>query len=482
MPTTTTGKKILTATTTNMSTSQKSIMMPSMRESSSLASFDDDDIEGGYSSHDDDDIPDMVITVSKLMNNGKMPRRRSQCEQLSFRRPSVLSSSGDSDNATWLLPQLHSSSSQSSSSSSPQRKNPSYHLPVMAASSSALLLVVMTIFVVAQLHAQVATLRSHLEIANQSRAYLEKSASDLHSKLTLRETALNHCTRAHSTATKHNLDQSDALRTLRQELIESNLKAERLMDRDANVASLMAAERRLSWSEGRWDKHVNGIGQSSHQRVLEKYGQGPHHVELQVQLPSSQVVGGSSTPIIETIKIELAPLDMMPHSIHVFLEQISSGMWDDGAFDLHVGHVFMAHNRELAESFNDKEEIPMMSFPEFNADYPHDRYTIAFPSPLSTSKQGTSRRAFYINLQDNSSHHSPRVESFSSGGAGVATAITKERSVEGESCFGKIVDEASRRIVDRMDALSVHDGRRGNLNESVIIKTARVVGMVDDNK
>jgi hypothetical protein len=168
---------------------------------------------------------------------------------------------------------------------------------------------------------------------------------------------------------------------------------------------------------------------------------------------------------------------MMPHSIHVFLEQISSGMWDDGAFDLRSGHVFMAHNRELAESSNDKEEIPMLSFPEFNADYPHDRYTIAFPSPLSTSKQGTSpRRAFYINLQDSSSHHSPRVESFSSGGAGVATTITEERFIEGESCFGKIVDEASRRVVDRMDALSVDDGRRGNLNESVILKTARVVG------
>ena len=450
-------------------------MMPSMRESSSLASSDDDDIESGYSSHDD--IPEMVITVSKLMNNGKIPRRRSQCEQLSFRRSSVLSSSGDSDNASWLLPQLLPSSSQSLSSSSPQRKDPSYHLPVMAASSSALLLVVMTIFVVAHLHDQVATLRSHLEIANQSRAYLEKSASDLHSKLTLRETALNHCNRAHSTTTKHNLDQSDALRTLRQELIESNLKIERLMDRDANVASLMAAERRLSWSEGRWEKHVNGIGTRSHQRVLEKYGQGPHHVELQVQLPSYQVVGGSSTPIVETIKIELAPLDMMPHSIHVFLEQISSGMWDDGAFDLHSGHVFMAHNRELAESPNDKEEIPMLSFPEFNADYPHDRYTIAFPSPLSTSKQGNSpRQAFYINLQDNSSHHSPRVESFSSGGAGVATTITEERFVEGESCFGKIFDESSRRVVDRMDALSADDGRRGNLNESVILKTARVVG------
>jgi hypothetical protein len=448
--------------------------MPSVRASSSIASFDDNDIEIGDSSHDD--IPETVITVSKLMNNGKVPRRRSQCEQLSFRRPSGLSSSGDNDSASWSLQQLLPSSSHSTSSSSPQRKGPSYHLPVMAASSSALLLVAMTIFVVSQQYVQVASLRSQLEIANQSRLYLEKAASDLHSKLTLKETALNHCNRAHSTTTKHNLDQSDAIRTLHQALIESNLKVERLMDRDANVASLMTAERRLRWSEGRWDKYVSGIAQRSHQRVVEKYGKGPHHVELQVQLPPSQGEGGSSIPTVETIKIELAPLDMMPHSIRVFLEQISSGMWDDSAFDLHAGHVFMAHNRGSEESSYDKEEIPMMSFPEFNADYPHDRYTIAFPSPWSTSNQGTSpRRAFYINLQDNSSHHSPRVESFSSGGAGAATPITEERFVEGESCFGTIFDEASRRVVDRMDALSVDDGKRGNLNESVIIKSARVV-------
>ena len=46
--------------------------------------------------------------------------------------------------------------------------------------------------------------------------------------------------------------------------------------------------------------------------------------------------------------------------------------------------------------------------------------------------------------------------------------------VEGEPCFGKIVDEESRRVVDRMDGLSM--GERGLLKERVVIKSARIVG------
>ena len=206
-------------------------MTPSMRMSSSLTSSVEDDIEGGYSSNEDSscnnssaDPREMVIIVSKLMNNGKMPRRRSQCEQLSFRRPKA------------SLPQPPPSSSHSSSPSSPKRKGPSYHLPIMITSSLALLLVVLATSVISQQHAQVASLQLKLEIANQHRAYLEKSASDLHTKLTLRDTALGHCNDAHSRIFKDNLGQGDAMRTLRQELIESRREVDRLKVRDANVA------------------------------------------------------------------------------------------------------------------------------------------------------------------------------------------------------------------------------------------------------
>lgn len=220
-----------------MSTSQQSIMTPLMRMSSSLTSSDDDDIEGGYSSNEDcnsnnssADPREMVIMMSKLVNNGKIPRRQSQCEKLSFRRPKA------------SLPQPPPSYSQSSSSPSPKRKDQSYHLPIIVTSSLSLFLVVLAIFVVSQQHAQVASLQLKLEIANQHRAYLEKSASDLHFKLTLRDTAVGHCNDAHSRMLKDNLGQGDVMRNLRQELIESRIEVERLKARDANVARTAVKE------------------------------------------------------------------------------------------------------------------------------------------------------------------------------------------------------------------------------------------------
>jgi hypothetical protein len=216
-----------------MSTSQQSIMMPLMNWSSSISSSSDDDIESGYSSNEDSICNnssagqcEMAITVSKLMNNGKIPRRRSQCEQLSFRKPKK---------ASQLLPQPSPSSLASSSSSSPKRKDTSYHL-LMITSFMALLLFVMQIFVVSQQHVQVASLKLQLKIANQHRAFLEKSASDLHFKLTLRDTALSHCNDVHSRMLKDNLGQGDVMRTLRQELIESRIEVDQLKARDSNVA------------------------------------------------------------------------------------------------------------------------------------------------------------------------------------------------------------------------------------------------------
>ncbi len=45
-----------------------------------------------------------------------------------------------------------------------------------------------------------------------------------------------------------------------------------------------------------------------------------------------------------------------------------------------------------------------------------------------------------------------------------------------ESCFRKVVNNTSLRVVDRMDELSVDDGRRGSLKDCMIVETARVVG------
>lgn len=192
-----------------------------------------------------------------------------------------------------------------------------------------------------------------------------------------------------------------------------------------------------------------------------RYGAGPHQVELQVQLPSSSIP--------ETIKIELAPLELMPHSVHAFLEQIKLGIWDNTEFNLHAGHVLMAHSSSSSGggTQDTTTALPRVIYPEYSGEYPHDKYTLAFPSGSIGTTNSRGGVDFYINLQDNTRHHSPRIENKGSD--------SQEVYVEGEPCFGKIMDESSRSVVDKMDALKVIEGGRGLLEEVVIIKSARII-------
>jgi len=227
------------------------------------------------------------------------------------------------------------------------------------------------------------------------------------------------------------------------------------------VEKLRTVEKRVTWSEGRWDRYVQGIKDRSKRIAVDKFGTGPYFVEMQVQLPSSS--NPQAGAAIETIKIELAPLDMMPHSVHTFLEQVDSGAWDGTAFDVHAGHVLMARSsqgRQGEVNSRVKQEVPTIMFPEYNAQYPHDKYTIAFPT-----HPNSSQNSFYINLQYNNAHHSPRIGTSASG---------KEEYIEGEPCFGKIVDASSKRVVDLMDGLSV-EGVSGLMSENVVIRKARII-------
>ncbi|KAL3826878.1 hypothetical protein ACHAXA_000846 [Cyclostephanos tholiformis] len=209
-------------------------MTPSMRTSSSIASCDGDNIESGYSSNSSHDEisslnssssaspQEMVIMVSKWTNNGKASRRRSHYEQLRHRR----------SKASCLSPQLPSFSS-TSTSSSPLLKDIYHHIPTIATSSSALLLFLITIFTISHQHTEIESMRLQLEISNQHRAHLEKSATDLQSKVTSREAALIHCNDAHLTLSKHHKDQSGKVRELQEELAELRQKFERLVDGNA---------------------------------------------------------------------------------------------------------------------------------------------------------------------------------------------------------------------------------------------------------
>lgn len=85
---------------------------------------------------------------------------------------------------------------------------------------------------------------------------------------------------------------------------------------------------------------------------------------------------------------------------------------------------------------------------------------MAFPGRRETGQD------FYINLISNTNNHSPRTDK-------------EGKFVEGEPCFGKIVDENSRKIVDWMDSIkTIHGGiKDGILEEPVTIVSAKIVGV-----
>ena len=45
---------------------------------------------------------------------------------------------------------------------------------------------------------------------------------------------------------------------------------------------------------------------------------------------------------VETIIMELAPLRLMPHAVHLFLEQVYHGLWNGCSFVINGPHVFQA--------------------------------------------------------------------------------------------------------------------------------------------
>jgi len=162
---------------------------------------------------------------------------------------------------------------------------------------------------------------------------------------------------------------------------------------------------------------------------LSRFGPGPHIVEVDVELPDKEHTKGSFT-------IEMAPLDKMPHSIHLFLEQVDHGLWN--------GHDFLTNAPRLLRTgmavgssadFSNFEEsgLGSLDFPEYHVDHPHEQWTIGFA--------GTGPD-FYINKGDNTNVHGP----------GDVDAMVLQ---EADPCFGFVKE--GKAILEKMYALPIKD-------------------------
>jgi hypothetical protein len=159
-----------------------------------------------------------------------------------------------------------------------------------------------------------------------------------------------------------------------------------------------------------------------------RFGPGPHFVKITVQMEQA-------TPKSQSFVVQMAPLDSMPHAVHLFLEQVSHKLWNRGWFYINGPHVMQAgpqadlsrvgvdttDERSLALWPFRELQLDSLAFPEYSEDFPHEPYTLGF-----TGRPGGPD--WYINKVDNVKAHGP-------GGQ-----FHHELEEFADSCFAKVID------------------------------------------
>lgn len=191
-----------------------------------------------------------------------------------------------------------------------------------------------------------------------------------------------------------------------------------------------------------------------------RFGPGPHHVLFTVQLNPEER---------GTFTVELAPLSMLPHANHLFLEQVYHELWDNTWFYLNGPHVLQAgpqdwEDEESGQSMSRFTEtrLEKLSFPEYHEEFPHEPWTLGF-----TGRPGGPD--WYINKADNTRPHGP-------GGQ-----YQHDLEEQADSCFAKIVDgkDTLQRIF-RAETYPRDSEYAFFLTEPVEIITARIQEKIED--
>lgn len=127
-----------------------------------------------------------------------------------------------------------------------------------------------------------------------------------------------------------------------------------------------------------------------------------------------------------TLIIETAPIDIMPHSVHLFLEQVSNGLFDGTAFHINAAHIVQAGPSFLGgaahSKFRHHPSLNSVVFQEYAPEMKHKKGTLGYHGRPGGPD-------FYVNMKDNSGTHGPggQAHHFSTVAA------------DADPCFAKIV-------------------------------------------
>jgi len=154
------------------------------------------------------------------------------------------------------------------------------------------------------------------------------------------------------------------------------------------------------------------------------------------------------------VVLELAPLDEMPHTLHVFLEQVTRGLYNQGSFSFHHCDPRMCLGEPIPNEWTAPELLQnehgepiehalwnrfiesgygQVLFQEYSPQFPHQKYT------LGMARLGRddwhSGPGLYWNFDDNTVNHGP---------GGYASDGT------GDPCFARAV--TGLEVIDRIHA------------------------------
>mmetsp|Transcript_2707 Transcript_2707/g.5839 ORF Transcript_2707/g.5839 Transcript_2707/m.5839 type:complete len:809 (+) Transcript_2707:266-2692(+) len=201
------------------------------------------------------------------------------------------------------------------------------------------------------------------------------------------------------------------------------------------VKEMVALQERLSESNTQIGSLQHHLQKTSRIDAERKYGSGAIRVQLELDFPEDYMDGGNDdqqrqapTHHLQQSKnkekmkkkkptkmvLEMAPLDLMPHSVNMFLDMVHAGLFDGCSFVLVAMQMIklapLPYDGSSASakvrSFKQRG-LETIAFKEYSPDFPHDQYTVAFAADGGPS--------FYINTEDNTEAH------------------------VGEPCFAKIV-------------------------------------------
>ena len=203
-----------------------------------------------------------------------------------------------------------------------------------------------------------------------------------------------------------------------------------------------------------------------------RFGPGPHVVEVYVEFP--QFVENTDLDqwprVRGTLRLEMAPLDLMPVAVNLFLQQIYHGLWNGCAFVVNAEHILQAgphqptpdgkeyslNSEELLHRFTDAGllELP---YQEYRDEYPHEPYTIGY-----AGRPGGSN--WYINKVNNTINHGPGGQQHHS------------LNEEADPCFAKVV--GGWEVLELVQKIPIDADSR--LLRPVMIVDSRVIGSSEE--